>query len=231
MNIKPRFLQKVKRFTNIFSRFAFVFTLIAYLSGYYPVFDFPPVRQTVASAQVNQLSHEVEAGALPKPPKLPHPGYLSTRFSSYHPGIDIATGLGMPIKPITDGIVELVSFGFWGYGNHVIIAHAGGFKSMYAHMGRVYVRTGQEVSENATIGEVGMTGRTSGPHTHLEITKNGTPIDPLTILPEIADFPSSNEQGSSANEQSSSLNKPVGGNDATIRTNSSLHKTLKPDFN
>jgi murein DD-endopeptidase MepM/ murein hydrolase activator NlpD len=60
---------------------------------------------------------------------------------------------------------------------------------LYAHMGRIYVTKDQKVGENAIIGTVGLTGFTSGPHTHLEITLAGKYIDPLTILPPVDDQP------------------------------------------
>lgn len=149
------------------------------------MFNFPPVKQAQVLAANNEQRQEIIASSFPQPVTLPHPGYLSTRFSRWHPGVDIATGLGMPVHPITTGVVEEVNFGFWGYGNHVIISHAGGFKSLYGHMGKIYVKKGQEVTSSSTLGEVGLSGQTSGPHTHLEITHQGDYIDPLTILPEI----------------------------------------------
>lgn len=132
---------------------------------------------------------EIVAQSFSKPPILPHPGYLSTRFSSYHPGIDIATGLGMPIHPITDGEVTEAGRDFWGLGNFVVVDHQNGFKSKYAHMGKIYVKVGDKVTRENTLGEVGLTGHTSGPHTHLEVTRNGNFVDPEALLPEIPNMP------------------------------------------
>ena len=56
-------------------------------------------------------------------------------------------------------------------------------------MGKVYVKKDQKITTENILGEVGLTGRTSGPHTHLEVTRNGQFIDPQTILPEIPDMP------------------------------------------
>ncbi|MBI4036489.1 M23 family metallopeptidase [Candidatus Daviesbacteria bacterium] len=146
---------------------------------------------------------------------LPHPGYLSTKFSPWHPGVDLATGLGMPVRPIAEGVVEEVNIWLWGYGNHVIVSHSRGLKSLYGHMGRIYVKKGQIVSQNTILGEVGLTGYTSGPHTHLEIQKDGQNIDPLTILPPVPSYPSPETL------------RPAGGD----QIKSDLVKTLKPDFN
>lgn len=184
--IKPKVpLSKVA----VLSRLSIISILLIFLSGYYPVFAFPPVKKAITLAKGNEQKQEIIASSFLHPLVLPHPGYLSTKFSRWHPGIDIAAGVGMPIHSITPGVVEEVNFGFWGYGNHVVVSHANNFKSHYAHMGKVYVKIGQEVTSDNTLGEVGMTGATSGPHTHLEITFNGTYIDPQTILPEISDLP------------------------------------------
>lgn len=182
---------RFNRLTNIFSKVIFVSLTVAFLSGYYPAYDFPPVKKSVTHAQetTQQTSEVIIASSFPEPVILPHPGYLSTRFSSYHPGVDIASGLGMPIHPITSGVVENTFYDFFGYGHHVIIDHQNGFKSLYGHMGRVYVKKGDKVSSESILGEVGLTGNTSGPHTHLEVTKNGSYIDPLTILPLINNLP------------------------------------------
>lgn len=164
---------------------------IIFLSlGYYPNFGIPPVKHSKVHAQVVQeQKEEIIAASFSKPLILPHPGFLSTGFSNYHPGIDIASGLGMPAHPITDGEVIEAGFNIWGLGNNVEISHENGFKSKYAHMGKIYVKVGQKVSSENIIGEVGLTGHTSGPHTHLEITKDGAYIDPMTLLPELPPMP------------------------------------------
>lgn len=174
------------RFPTRFSRLTIVFLLILFVSGYQPALTFPPVKlsSTLASEKQEQ-SAEILASSFPHAVILPHPGYLSTKYSSYHPGIDIASGLGMPIHPINPGVVEEAGRDFFGLGNYVVVAHSNGFKSKYAHMGKIYVKKDQEVTVENTLGEVGMTGNTSGPHTHLEISLNGKYINPQTILPEL----------------------------------------------
>lgn len=159
------------------------------LAGYYPTFAIPPVKQSLVKAESQEQTGEVVAEGFSKPLILPHPGYLSTKFSAWHPGIDIATGLGMPIHPITDGEVSAVGRDFFGLGNYVVVDHESNFKSKYAHMGKIYVRVGQKVTQENTLGEVGLTGYTSGPHTHLEITHSGEFVDPQKLLPEIPDMP------------------------------------------
>ena len=177
--------------------------------GYYPTVNLPTNPHTLVSAA--EQSVKISTETLAEPFNLPHPGYLSTKFSYYHPGVDIATGLGMPIHPIAKGFVSDVQYGFWGLGHSVTISHDGGFSSTYGHMGRVFVKKDAAVTTTNTLGEVGLTGWTSGPHTHLEIQKDGKYIDPLAILPTLPNSPKEE------------FLRPVGGGE--------LRKTLKPDFN
>ncbi len=182
---KPRFSNRgLKRLKLI----SVIFGLSLFLTGYQPVLNFPPAKPALVSAALLEQSQEIKAQIAPVF-NLPHPGYLSNQFSTWHTGIDLAAGLGMPIHSITKGVVEDVNFGFLGYGNHITISHEDGWKSLYAHMGRIFVKKGQIVNEENTLGEVGLTGYTSGPHTHLEITHFDKTINPLTILPEISKFP------------------------------------------
>lgn len=168
-----------------FTKLAIIFFVLLTLSGYYPNFGIPPVKASRALASVQEQKGEIIARSFSSPLVLPHPGYLSTRFSSWHPGIDIAAGLGMPVHPVTEGEVSEVGRGFFGFGNFVVVSHQHGFKSKYAHMGKIYVKVKDKVTSDNILGEVGLTGRTSGPHTHLEITRDGKYIDPQPLLPEI----------------------------------------------
>ncbi len=179
-------LSKIKpRFPGGFTKLAIVVVILFSLTGYYPTFGFPPIKRAVVQASTQEQKGEVIANSFSKPLILPHPGYLSTRFSIWHPGIDIATGLSMPIHPVIDGEVIQVGRDFFGLGNYVEVQHEDGFKSKYGHMGKIYVKTGDKITQENMLGEVGLTGHTSGPHTHLEITHNGNYIDPQALLPEI----------------------------------------------
>ena len=95
----------------------------------------------------------------------------------------------MPIHPITDGVVDEVGIDLFGLGNFVEVSHENGFKSKYAHMGKVYVKKNQTITTDNILGEVGLTGHTSGPHTHLEIIHNGEYVDPQKLLPNLPDMP------------------------------------------
>ncbi len=177
-------LPKSLSFAKFSTKLAVGLVLLLFLLDYHPVLNFPPVQRSIVKAQSEQ-TQTINASALPFQFQLPHPGYMTTPFSSFHPGIDIATGLGMPIHSIAPGTVSSTGFDFWGLGLNVMVEHASGYKSIYAHMGKVYVQKGQRVEANTTLGEVGLTGHTSGPHTHLEVSKNDARINPQLVLPSI----------------------------------------------
>jgi murein DD-endopeptidase MepM/ murein hydrolase activator NlpD len=112
------------------------------------------------------------------------------RGTNFHDGIDIAAPEGTPIRAIETGEV-IYADQLRGYGNMVIVRHAGGFVSVYAHNDVNLVRERQTVSRGEIVATVGSTGRVSGPHLHLEIRKNNTAQDPLRYLPRLCCLPSS----------------------------------------
>lgn len=183
-------LSKIKlRFPRRLIKLAIILLFSFSLTGYYPAFSIPPVKRSLVRAVAPEQKGEIIAKSFSSPVVLPHPGYLSSRFSSWHPGIDIATGLGMPVHSITDGEVLVVGRDLFGLGNYVEVSHQNNFKSKYGHMGRIYVKVGQKVTSKNILGDVGLTGNTSGPHTHLEITHEGGYVNPQSLLPEIPDMP------------------------------------------
>ncbi len=196
-NIKPRLHPKnsdFQRLTNIFSKLTLVVFLLSFLLGYQPAWSFPPIKTSPVLAQEPTQIQAVTAESIPSF-QLPFQGYISTHYSFYHPGTDIATSFGTEIKSVAEGTVEQTNFGFLGYGNHVIISHSGGYQSLYGHMDKIYVKTGQKVTIEDIIGTVGLTGFTSGPHTHLEITQDGKSLDPEKLLPSLSDKPSAQYLG------------------------------------
>jgi lipoprotein NlpD len=106
------------------------------------------------------------------------------RGASFHDGIDIAAPEGTPIRAIEDGEV-IYSDQLRGYGNMVILRHADGIVSVYAHNESNLVREGQSVVRGEVVARVGSTGRVSGPHLHFEIRKNNAAQDPLRYLPQL----------------------------------------------
>jgi len=115
---------------------------------------------------------------------------FGARGASVHDGIDIAAPEGTPIHSVERGEV-IYSDQLRGYGNIVIIRHAGGLVSVYAHNQINLVREGNRVERGDVIAKVGSTGRVTGPHLHFEIRKNNTAQDPLRYLPQLCCAPAS----------------------------------------
>jgi murein DD-endopeptidase MepM/ murein hydrolase activator NlpD len=118
----------------------------------------------------------------------PVAGEVTSRFGprskNFHDGIDIAVPEGTLIRAVQSGEV-IYSDQLRGYGNLVIVRHEGGFASVYSHNRKNLVREGQEIDKGEVIGEVGQTGRVSGPHLHFEIRRNNVARDPLYYLPKL----------------------------------------------
>jgi len=110
--------------------------------------------------------------------------YISQGYHFYHQAIDLAAPYGTPIYPIANGQVILVSFNRYGLGNYLTIRHGAGFYSVYAHLSFINVQKGEKVNQETIIGRVGSTGRSTGPHLHLETIVEKQKINPLTILPK-----------------------------------------------
>jgi hypothetical protein len=121
---------------------------------------------------------------------LPVHGRVSSPFGErFHPilgyvrmhkGVDLAAAAGTPIVAAADG--KVVEAGWrGGYGEQVQIAHASGLETSYGHMSRIAAHIGQVVRKGEVIGWVGSTGLSTGPHVHFEVTRNGRPVNPLSV--------------------------------------------------
>ena len=107
---------------------------------------------------------------------------LNQSYTSLHQGIDLDGNLGDPVHSIMDGTVEAIFYSHFYYGNHIIIDHGSGFKSLYAHLAEIIVQPGQKIDKNTILGTVGSTGWSTGPHLHFEVYDQGNSFNPLTIL-------------------------------------------------
>jgi len=96
-----------------------------------------------------------------------------------HRAIDYATPTGTPIRAVGDGTVTFAGWSSVGYGYLTSIRHNSTYSTNYAHQSKILVRPGQKVSQGQTIGLVGSTGFSTGPHLHYEMVKNGVKINPL----------------------------------------------------
>ena len=98
-----------------------------------------------------------------------------------HKGLDLRGAAGTPIRACADGVVVLAEDHFFA-GNSVYIDHGQGVVSMYFHMSKIDVKTGQKVSRGSVVGKVGSTGRVTGPHLHFGISVQGELVDPVPLL-------------------------------------------------
>lgn len=96
-----------------------------------------------------------------------------------HAGLDFTAPIGTPIYATADGVIKDAGFNTGGYGNRVVINHGFGYETLYAHMVRIKARVGTRVKRGEVIGYVGSTGKSTGPHLHYEVHKNGTQLDPI----------------------------------------------------
>lgn len=119
---------------------------------------------------------------------LPHIGEMSSHYgyrnnpfggrsTEFHSGMDFKGTTGDPIKATADGIVILAD---WkgGYGQAVVIKHDYGYETLYGHLSGINVMQGQKVTAGDVIGFLGSTGRSTGPHLHYEVRKNGNDVNP-----------------------------------------------------
>lgn len=126
--------------------------------------------------------------------EMPLTGRISSKFGSrfhpidkktkFHGGVDIAVPRGTPINSAADGVVTFAGKR-GGYGNVVIVEHADGRETFYAHCDKLLVEKGQIVSGGELIAKAGSTGKSTGPHLHFELRENGKSIDPMKFLSNV----------------------------------------------
>lgn len=107
-----------------------------------------------------------------------HPIYKTRKF---HAGMDFSAKTGTPIYATGDGKISKVKRSRKGYGNHVVINHGFGYKTLYAHMSKYIVKKRQKVKRGDIIGYVGNTGTSVAPHLHYEVHKDGKKINPVNF--------------------------------------------------
>ena len=104
-------------------------------------------------------------------------------YSSYHRGIDVAAGHGVPIYAADSGVVMFAGWSNWGYGYMVVVDHGNGWQTLYAHLSQWNVSCGQSVYQGNVVGLAGSTGNSTGPHLHFEMNYQGSRPNPWNYLP------------------------------------------------
>ncbi len=101
------------------------------------------------------------------------------KISEFHKGMDFTCPMGTQVHVTGDGVVETVDFSYGGYGNEIIVNHGFGYRTRYAHLSKSSVRPGQKLKRGDVIAFTGNTGKSTGPHLHYEVMKNGEVLNPV----------------------------------------------------
>lgn len=143
-------------------------------------------KQIVAQQVVTSYNGPAPAGAAKGSGAFlwPTSGSITQKYWSGHAAIDIGSWTGAPVKAADGGYVVEAGRGWSsGYGNHVVIDHGNGFRTLYAHLNSIFVSPGESVSKGTQIGTVGNTGNSTGPHLHFEVLYQGVRRNPYSYLP------------------------------------------------
>ena len=100
----------------------------------------------------------------------------------FHEGVDLASFKGNPVYATGDAVVVSTKYQFFGYGNLVILSHGFGYETRYAHLKTINVQEGQKVFRGDKIGELGNSGKSTGPHLHYEVLYNGKKVNPMSYF-------------------------------------------------
>jgi murein DD-endopeptidase MepM/ murein hydrolase activator NlpD len=145
------------------------------------------------TAQIDEFMRRLSQTGQSLPPFVggfirPVPGAITSGFGyRYHPilhitrlhaGIDFHAPTGTPVHAAASGVIVAAQY-MRGYGNTVMIAHGSDLSTVYGHLSRIYVRSGEHVSKGQVIAASGATGLATGPHLHFEVRVHGRPVNPL----------------------------------------------------
>ncbi len=119
--------------------------------------------------------------AMPVKQSFRYTSGFGRRWGRAHEGIDMAAPVGTPIHATGDGVV-IYAGRLGAYGNLIKIQHELGVETRYGHLSRIRVKTGQRVSQGELIGDMGNTGRSTGPHLHYEVRMKGRAVDPMSFI-------------------------------------------------
>ncbi|HVH77662.1 MAG TPA: M23 family metallopeptidase [Stellaceae bacterium] len=153
----------------------------------------PPARPPLKTAAAPPP--QMAALAVPKPAAAPSPGgflwplrghilagYGTGPDGTHNDGINIGAPRGAPVQATAPGVVVYAGNELRGYGNLILVKHAGGWISAYAHCDVILVKRGQHVGRGQIIARVGSTGNVGPPQLHFELRRGDKPVDPRTLL-------------------------------------------------
>ncbi|MDO8515583.1 MAG: M23 family metallopeptidase [bacterium] len=169
-------LRKILSLSFVFV--VFIFTIVPNFSyaaniGGVPVLNVSPSTKLIETA--TKITVRVPVKTI----------YISQKFGWFHSGIDLVAHTGTPVYPLMDGVVVHTEEAWYGYGHQVVVDHGARLSTLYAHLSKILVKTGDKVTINTQLGLSGSTGFSTGPHLHLELHQDGKIIDPAELLPEI----------------------------------------------
>jgi murein DD-endopeptidase MepM/ murein hydrolase activator NlpD len=152
-------------------------------------FDRQVYRVALARAQSDRLAHNMAALPIrkPVPGELDESSTFGVRLDPFinrpamHTGIDFRGSIGEPVRATASGTVTSAGWS-GGYGKMIEIDHGNGLATRYGHLSAINVEVGEGVKIGQTIGELGSTGRSTGPHLHYETRINGEAVDPEKFL-------------------------------------------------
>ena len=104
------------------------------------------------------------------------------KVKKFHSGFDLSSNMGISVYASSSGIINLVKKSTKGYGNQIELYNKFGYKTKYAHLSKISVKSGQKVYKGQKIGEVGSSGSSTGPHLHFKILRNKKTLDPYKFL-------------------------------------------------
>ncbi len=142
-----------------------------------------PAVSTIRELTVTPSDATADCAAMMWPVQGPLSSPFGPRDGRVHDGIDLAVAEDTPVRAACDGVVAYAGDGLRGYGNVIIIQHAGALATVYAHNRALEVKKGDLVTRGEVIARSGQTGRATAPHLHFEVRKGSIARDPLGYLP------------------------------------------------
>lgn len=138
-----------------------------------------PIDEIIYAGSKNPIDENIAFLSIPSRGGIT--SNYGSRWGETHHGLDIAGKIGEPIKVAASGKVENTSYDNI-YGNKIVVNHGGGITTIYGHCSEVLVNVGDNIKQGDTIGKIGTTGRSTGPHLHFELRENNIAINPLGYI-------------------------------------------------